>query len=129
MGEKQVFISEEERRKCKQVVDAFAELYEMEDVIVLDAGRYGFVMLRYYSPHQGFYSHDTYIDSRELFEDLWEEWLDTRLIRLSKGTAMEEETLKDIFKALPEKEQKELQDNRIYFAEKAGIDRKELSST
>jgi len=29
--EKQIYITEEERVKCQQVVDAFAELYEMEN--------------------------------------------------------------------------------------------------
>lgn len=28
--ERQVYITEEERAKCQKVVDAFAELYEME---------------------------------------------------------------------------------------------------
>ena len=43
--EKQVYITEEERAKCQKVTDAFAELYEMEKIVVLDAGRYGFVEL------------------------------------------------------------------------------------
>ena len=50
--EKQVYITEEERAKCQKVADAFAELYEMENIVVLDAGRYGFVMLKYYMPPQ-----------------------------------------------------------------------------
>ena len=48
--EKQVYITEEERAKCQKVTDAFAELYEMEKIVVLDAGRYGFVELKYYKP-------------------------------------------------------------------------------
>ena len=35
---KQVYISEEERGKCKKVADAFVELYEMENILVVDAG-------------------------------------------------------------------------------------------
>ena len=34
--EKQVYITEEERAKCQKVTDAFAELYEMEKIVVLD---------------------------------------------------------------------------------------------
>lgn len=41
--DKQIYITEEEREKCQKVVDVFAELYEMENIVVLDAGRYGFV--------------------------------------------------------------------------------------
>ena len=56
------------------MADAFT-LLEGVDVIVLDAGRYGFVKLQYYTPPTGFENNDTFTDSRELFEDLWEEWL------------------------------------------------------
>ena len=35
--EKQIYITEEERAKCQRVADAFAELYEMENIVVLDA--------------------------------------------------------------------------------------------
>ncbi len=32
---KQVYIIEEERRKCQKAADVFAELYEMENIVVL----------------------------------------------------------------------------------------------
>ena len=51
------------------------------------------------SGQSGFENCDTYTDSKELFEDM--------------------------FKALLKEKQKELQDKRIYFAEKAGIDQGE----
>ena len=38
--EKQFYITEEER-------DAFTELYEMADIVVVDVGRYGFKCLFY----------------------------------------------------------------------------------
>ena len=50
--EKQIYITEEE--KCQKVADAFAELYEMADILVVDAGRYGFVVLKYYMLPHGF---------------------------------------------------------------------------
>lgn len=68
---KQVYITEEERAKCQTVADAFAELYEIENIIVLDAGRYGFVALKYYKPPHGFEDAITYTDSVALFEGLW----------------------------------------------------------
>lgn len=45
--EKRVYIKDEERKKCHKVIDAFTELYEVEDedMIVVDVGRYGFVKL------------------------------------------------------------------------------------
>lgn len=51
---KESFITEEERKKCQKVADAFAELYEIENIVVLDVGRYGFVKLQYYSKERGF---------------------------------------------------------------------------
>ncbi len=41
----EIFITEEQRAKCRKVADAFAELYEMTDVMVADAGRFGLVRI------------------------------------------------------------------------------------
>lgn len=41
--EKKIYITEEERAKRQKVADAFAELYDMADIVVADVGRYGFV--------------------------------------------------------------------------------------
>ena len=62
--EEQVYITEEERAKCKKVAEAFRELYEMADIVVVDVGRYGFVMLKYYMLPHGFEEDETYTDSR-----------------------------------------------------------------
>ena len=85
---KQVYITEEERAKCQKVVDAFAELYELENIVVLDVGRYGFVELKYYKPPHGFEDAITFTDSVALFEDLWGGWLNTKLYLLAKGTPL-----------------------------------------
>ena len=53
---------------------------------MLDVGMYGFVMLKYYNLPHGFEDAITFTDSVELFEDLWEEWLNTKLYLLAKGT-------------------------------------------
>ncbi len=63
--EKKIYITEEERAKCQKVADAFAELYEIENIVVLDVGKYGFV------------DAITFTDSVALFEELWGEWLNT----------------------------------------------------
>ena len=54
-------------QKCQKVADAFAELYEMADILVVDVGRYGFVMLKYYTPPHGFEEDETFTDSKALF--------------------------------------------------------------
>ena len=81
--DKKAYITEEERKKCRRVAYAFAELEDV-DVGVVDDGRYGFVKLQYYTPPTGFENDFTFTDSRALFEDLWEEWLHPQLIMLAR---------------------------------------------
>ena len=106
----------------REVADAFAELYELENILVMDAGRYGFVKLQYYTENQGFDNVYTFTDCRSLFEDLWVEWLDTKLYLMAKGTPLLEKGYKGIFESLPEEKKKELMDKKADFAKKAGIE-------
>ena len=119
--EKQVYITEEERAKCKKVADAFAELYEMADIVVVDVGRYGFVMLKYYMPPHGFEEDETFIDSRALFEALWQEWLNMKLYLIAKCTPLMEKGYKGVFESLSEEKQSVLTERKADFAEKAGV--------
>lgn len=122
MDKAKTYITDEERIKCQKVADAFAEISEYEDLMVFNAGKYGFVKIQYFKLPFGFDSVTTYFDSRSLFDDLWEEWLDTQLLNFAAGTPMEEMDYEDILKRLPKERQKELADKRSYFAEKAGIE-------
>lgn len=121
--EKKMYITEEEREKCKRVAAAYAEIYDDDEqnIIVLDAGRYGYIKLQYYNPSYGFSDMLVFTDSRELFEDLWEDWLNTQLFELAKGTKLMELDYEDIFACLPEQKQKELMAKKDYFAQKTGI--------
>ena len=119
--EKQVYITEEERAKCQKVADAFAELYEMENIMVLDAGRYGFVELKYYKPPHGFEDSITFTDSMALFEGLWEEWLNTKLYLMAKGTPLLEKGYKGVFESLSEEQQSEFIVRKADFAKTAEI--------
>ena len=119
--EKQVYITEEERAKCKKVAEAFTELYEMADIVVVDVGRYGFVMLKYYMPPHGFEEDATFTDSKALFEGLWQEWLDMKLYFMAKDTSLMEKGYKGVFESLPEEKQSVLIGRKSDFAEKAGI--------
>lgn len=119
--EKKVYITEEERAKCQKVADVFAELYEMADIAVVDVGRYGFVMLKYYKPPHGFEDEITFTDSVELFEGLWEEWLNTKLYLLARGTPLLEKGYKGVFESLSREKQLELIVRKANFAKVAGI--------
>ncbi len=103
------------------MADAFAEL-EDADIVVVDVGRYGFVKLQYYTPPTGFENDFTFTSSRELFEDLWEEWLHTQLIMLAKEMDINDIAYDDVFKHLPEERQNELMGRKKYFADMAGIE-------
>ena len=113
--EKTVYITEEEREKCRKVIDVFEELYEIEDedILLVDVGRYGFVKLQCYTASHGFEELDTYTDSNSLFEGLWEEWLSLNVLA--------DVLYDDLFNNLPKEKQSELTGRKDYFAKKAGI--------
>ena len=119
--EEQVYITEEERAKCQKVADAFAELYEMADIVVVDVGRYGFVMLKYYMPPHGFEEDETFTDSRTLFDALWQEWLHTMLYLAAKEMQLNDILYKDVFSYLSKEKQSAIIGRKDDFAQKAGI--------
>lgn len=120
-SEQIVYISDEEREKCRKVIDAYAELYEAEDIVIADAKRYGFVKLLYYSDMNGFETIKTYTDSRNLFDDLWGDWLDYQLYEIVSDTLLDKLSNDEIVNAFPKIIQKEIREKYAYFAEKAGI--------
>ena len=121
--EKQVYITEKEQEKCRKVIDAFAELYEIEDedMIVVDVGRYGFVKLQCYTPSYGFEELDTYTDSHSLFEGLWEEWFNLNLFLIAREMQLYDVLYEELFDTLPKEKQSELIGKKDYFAKKACI--------
>jgi len=108
---------------CYKVIDAFAELYEMEDedILLVDAGRYGFVKLQCYTPSYGFEELDTYTDSKSLFEGLWDEWFNLNVFLLAREMQLDDVFYDDIFNNLPKEKQSELIGRKADFAKKAGI--------
>ena len=108
--EKNVYITEEEREKCRKVIDAFAELYEIEDedILLVDAGRYGFVKLQCYTPSYGFEELDTYTDSNSLFEGLWDEWFSLNVFLLAREMQLDDVLYDDLFNNLPKEKQRNL---------------------
>ncbi|MFG6346495.1 MAG: hypothetical protein K1W35_23115 [Lachnospiraceae bacterium] len=122
MNKKKTYITDEEKEKCQKVVDAFAELFENEDLTVVNAGKYGFIKLQYFRSHLGFDNAFSFNDSKRLFNDLWNEWLDTQLLNIADNTPMEEMDYDDILKCLPQETQQKLLGMQKRFAEKAGIE-------
>ena len=121
--EKQAYITEEGREKCRRVIDAFAELYEMEneDMLVVDAVRYGFVKLQCYTPSYGFEEFDTYTDSHSIFEGIWDEWLNLNLFLIAIEMQLNDIVGEEVFNILSKEKQLELIGEKADFEKKAGI--------
>ena len=119
--EKKVYITEEEREKCQKVVDAFAELYDMADIVVVDVGRYGFVMLKYYMPPHGFEEDETYTNSSALFEGLWQEWFNTKLYLMARERQLDDFFYDKVFNSLPKEKQSALIGEKVSFAQKSEV--------
>lgn len=124
--EKQIYITEKERKKCQRVVDAYQELYQQEDIIVLDAGRFGFVKLQCYHCQYGFESAVIFTSSKELFYDLWEDWVHSKLFELVQGTPMATMEYEEIFQCLPLKIKEKFIKKRLSFEKKvrSNVDRR-----
>ena len=113
MAEK--FITEEQRAKCRKVADAFAELYELTDVMVADAGRFGFVRLQWFSEGEGFDSAMAFSDCLELFEELWRIWYEQEVLTPVLGTPLAELDYDEIFQTLSKDRQEEILEKKRYF--------------
>ena len=116
----QLCISEEEHAVCQRVADAFGEIYSA-DLLVLDAGSYGFVKLQYFHPPFGYDEADIFTTGKDLFNDLWNEWISLRLLALTKGTPLADLDYQDMFQCLPAEKQQEFMDKRNCFLDRSGI--------
>lgn len=120
MAEK--YITQKQREKCRKVADAFAELYELADVMVADAGRFGFVRLQWFSEGEGFDSAAVYSDSAELFEELWRIWYEHEVLTPVLGTPLSElDTMTRYSKHSQKKGRRRYRGKRIISLHCAGI--------
>lgn len=92
------------------------------DIVVADAGRYGFVRLLYYDEAYGFDKAVCYTESTELFDALWKDWLNGQLFQIAlENRPLMDLEYEDIFRSLPKPKQEELMSKRHYFAQRSGI--------
>lgn len=111
----QKYITAREAEKCKKVVAAFNELYNQTDILVINSGEHGFVLLKYDNYMTGYFSITTYTNSVDLFDALWSEWAKEQLISLALNTPLIDLDYEEIFASLPEKEKKKILDKKDYF--------------
>jgi len=113
MAEK--YITEEQRERCRKVAGAFSELYELADVMVADAGRFGFVRLQWFNEGEGFDSAVVFSDSAELFKELWRIWYEHEVLTPVLGTPLAELDYDEIFRTLSKDRQEEITKKKDYF--------------
>lgn len=116
------YITKEESERCQKVADTYAKELEEGDIVLLNAGKFGFVMLQYFQPPMGFDSATTFTDSNAMFEFLWKEWLDIQLIRLGEKMCFTDTVCDDIFEFLTKEQQRELMKRKFDFAKKQELE-------
>lgn len=121
--DQKIYITDAERQKCRKVANAFAELEnEAVDLVVADTGRFGFVRLTYFNELYGFGKSSCYTDSKELFDALWNDWLNEQLFKIAlNDPALMDLEYEDIYRSLTAEKRRELMGKRSFFAEKSGI--------
>ena len=88
---------------------------------MLEAGKYGFYKLLFSIFPIDVVNATLFTSAKELFDDLWIEWMKEQLITLLKDTPMIELSYDEMFESLSKDTQRELMAKRDYFAQKAGI--------
>lgn len=109
------YITEEQREKCRKVADAFTELYGLTDVMVVDAGRFGFIRLQWFNKDEGFDYAVAFSDSSKLFEELWQIWYEYQVLTPVLGTPLAELDYDEIFRTLTKDRQEEILQKKEYF--------------
>ena len=77
--------------------------------------------LKYYKPLHGFEEDETFIDSKELFEALWQEWFNTKLYLMAREMQLDDILYEKVFNSLPKEKQSVLIGEKADFAQKAGV--------
>lgn len=115
----EVRITEEERRKCKKVTEAFEEYFdEMEDTVVVDAGKFGYLWLRWFNNGE-FDGQDFFSQSEDLFEALWEAWKEHHLLTPVLGTPMAELEYDELYARLTLEQKNGFELKKAYFRKRA----------
>lgn len=120
MGQQQ-YITKEEHSKCRKIMGAFKELFKTEGSIMIDMGKYGFAKMENYEYPYGFEQTRFYTDSKNMFVELWMDWLYIYLPKMTEGTPLSIMDFDDILRNLSREKQEELSEKKKYFERKAGI--------
>lgn len=124
----QIYITDQEKEKCRKVIAAFSEFFQQTDILALDTGKYGVALLKYFNG-DGFDYIETYINSEALFDALWQEWLKDKLMTLCISTPLIDLEYEKMFDGLPAKQQNEIRDARESFKSRINSDSTDFTTT
>ena len=117
--EQQEYITTEEKSRCKIVADIFLNHLEKEDLILCDAGKYGYAMLTYYKPPVGFDGVIIFTNSQKMFEILLNEWYISVIMQLAEKMNMSDLDVDIFYNRLPNEQKTLLKNQKQQFIENA----------
>lgn len=111
--------TEEDRKKCLKVVEAFQEYFEdLGDTTVADCGKFGMMWLRWYDGFE-FGAQELHDNAYELFEALWTAWKEHQLLTPVLGTPVAELEYDELYDLLQPEQKKGYEQKKEYFWKKA----------
>lgn len=110
------YVSKMECEHCRQVWDIFREYFEEEgETCGVDAYPYGFVVLRWFKPGEGFDLQEYFESAPELFEWLLEEVERYYLDSFQEELGLEDLTDCQLFERMPDVKKQELEERKRGF--------------
>lgn len=97
----------------------FRKDLEKNDIILLDTGRYGFVMLEYYKPIANFDCAMIFENSQKMFDTLLDEWYQCLITDLMKKQQVKDIDIDEFYDGLPEEEKNQLKSRKSQFVKEA----------
>ncbi|MDE6054244.1 MAG: hypothetical protein K2G55_10875, partial [Lachnospiraceae bacterium] len=108
-----------EKDRCEIVAQIFRRDLEKYDIILRDAGRFGFIMLEYYEPKLNFDCAIIFTDSQTLFDTLLIEWYDCLISELMEEKQAENIDIDDFYNNLSGEEKNKLENRKRKFINEA----------
>lgn len=116
---RQIYITNQEKEKCRKVVAVFNKFLQQLDILVLDTGKYGFVMLEYYERIANFDCAIIFKSSQKMFDMLLDEWYLCLITDLMKKQNVNDIDIDDFYNRLPAEEKTELENRKNQFVKEA----------
>lgn len=116
---KTLSVSDPEKSRCETVANLFRKDLEKNDIILKEAGKYGFIMLEYFKPKSSFDCAYIFTDCQTMFHALLNEWYDCLITDLMLEKQVTNIDMDDFYDALPEEGKIQLQNRKQQFVKDA----------